>query len=525
MLPRTGETVIWRLRNYGGDRKARPTTKRRRRLSSTALLSLPIALLALLSMAASAHCERRLALVVSVSRYASVEPLKNTNRDGRLLAETLKRLEFSVTRIEDADLATLRAALADFAFQAEAADVALVYFAGHGMEAGGQNYLLPVDVDSASRKAASESSISLDELLASVDKARQLRIVILDSCRNDPFADSELQVTLDAENPRRAGLAPASPDRGTLVVYAARDGQVAFDGSGENSPFATALSQTLPTPDLEIGLMFRRVRDVVLEQTENKQEPHTYGSLSGNPFFLAGKSQAVNQLEKEVRRNAWSRLEVDQEAQLAALAEGGDTRALKGLAYMRLDPNEKRHDPRQAAQFLEKAAGAGDAEAIFELGQLYEKGIGVQQDVAKAIELYDKAAAADFADAINDLGFLYFTGGTGVRKDIGKAIDFFRRAAELRQPEAMFNYAALIDDGEVSGKGPEDAAGYLYEALRSGNAEVLNQLTSEPEMFKPETRAALQGKLASRSLYKGAIDGKFGPQTRRGIERAYGIEN
>ncbi len=519
------EAIRWRIRLRGVDRDASPGVKRRPRHRAHALLALPLACLAILAMAGSAHCERRLALVLSVSQYASVEKLKNTNRDGRLVAETLKQLHFSVTRVEDANLASLRAALAEFAFQAEAADVALVYFAGHGMEAGGQNYLLPVDVESTSRKAASESAVSLDELLASVDKARQLRIVILDSCRNDPFADSEAKVTLDADNPRRAGLAPASPERGTLVVYAARDGQVAFDGSGDNSPFAIALSRTLPTPDLEIGLMFRRVRDAVLEQTDNEQEPHTYGSLSGNPFFLAGKSQSVNQLEKEVRRNAWSKLEVDQEAQLAALAEDGDTRALKGLAYMRLDPNEKRHDPRQAAQFLEKAAGAGDAEAIFELGQLYEKGIGVEQDVARAIELYEKAAAADFADAINDLGFLYFSGGTGVRKDMGKAIGFFRRAAELRQPEAMFNYAALIDDGEVAGKGPEDAAGYLYEALRSGNAEVLDQLTSDPEMFKPATRAALQRKLASRSLYQGEIDGKFGPQTRRGIERAYGIEN
>lgn len=498
---------------------------RRWRNGAAALFVLPIACLAILFMSAPSHSERRLALVLSVADYASVEPLKNTNRDGRLVAETLERLEFSVTRIEDADLASFRAALSDFAFRAEAADVAVVYFAGHGMEAGGRNYLLPSDVVSTSRQAASESSVTLDELLASVDKARQLRIVILDSCRNDPFAKLEAKVTLDAADPRSVGLAPASPERGTLVAYAARDGQVAFDGDGENSPFATALARALPTPDLEIGLMFRRVRDAVLEQTGNEQEPHTYGSLSGRPYFLSGKSQAVNQLEKDVRRNAWSRLKVDQEAQLAALAESGDTRALKGLAYMRLDPNEKRHDPGQAARFLAQAAGAGDAEAMFELGRLYEQGIGVEQDVARAIGLYEKAAAADFPDAINDLGFLYFAGGTGVPRDMRKALGFFRRAAELRQPEAMFNYAALIDDGELSGKGPEDAAGYLYEALRSGNAEVLNQLTTDPGMFKSATLGALQRQLVSRSLYNGEIDGKFGPQTRRGLERAYGIEN
>jgi uncharacterized protein len=99
----------------------------------------------------------------------------------------------------------------------------------------------------------------------------------------------------------------------------------------------------------------------------------------------------------------------------------------------------------------------------------------------------------------------------------------FERAADRRHPEAMFNFAALIDDGVVTGKRPDDAAEYLYRALRSGNEEVLNQLSENPKMFKPSTRRSLQQKLAERSFYVGTIDGQFGPQTKRGLRKAYGL--
>ncbi|MCB1450579.1 MAG: sel1 repeat family protein, partial [Nitratireductor sp.] len=204
-------------------------------------------------------------------------------------------------------------------------------------------------------------------------------------------------------------------------------------------------------------------------------------------------------------------------------AEDGDTRALKGLAYMRLDANEKRFNPEEAASMLTRAADAGDPEAMFELGKLYEQGIGVKQDVKRAVELFRKAADLDFADAINDLGFLHFQGGEGVVRDQKRALEFFERAARLRHPEAMFNYAALIDDGVVPGKTPEDSASFLYEALRSGNEDVLQQLSDNPKMFKEQTRSALQRKLAAQDFYDGSIDGDFGPQTKRSLRKAYGL--
>jgi uncharacterized protein len=467
--------------------------------------------------------EKRMALVVGISDYRNAPDLYNTTRDGKLIADTLNGLNFRVSEHFNIGLEDFRELLERFAFEAETADIALVYFAGHGIEVGGRNFLVPADADSNSRQRVADTSVSLDDILAAVDKARQLRIVILDSCRNDPFASAAGTETLTVNRAPKSGLAPASPERGTLVAYAAEAGKVALDGAGDNSPFALALAQTLKTQDLEIGLAFRQVRDSVLKATANAQEPHTYGSLSGKPYFLAGNSQEINTLEAGARQDAWGRLEVDQEEQLRVAAKEGDSRALKGLAYMRLNPNEDRYDPGRAAALLETAAEAGDPEAMFELARMYERGIGVEQDVDKALALFRRSAGEGFADAINDLGFLYYQGGLGVPRDPKKAIEMFERAADRRHPEAMFNFAALIDDGVVTDKRPDDAAEYLYRALRSGNEEVLNQLSENPKMFKGSTRRSLQQKLSERAFYTGTIDGQFGPQTKRGLRKAYGL--
>ena len=500
-------------------------------LKTSAVVSLLLFLVVNVFQSSAVAQEKRVALVIGIADYQTVPKLKNTLNDSELVAATLNSLEFKVTRLTNASLGELRAAIARFSFEAETADVALVYFAGHGVEFGGKNLLLPADISAQSRTDIASQSVSLDEILVSVDKARQLRIVILDSCRDDPFLNpnDESLVLLNVDGNRSAsvsaGLAKPSPDRGTLVAFAAEAGNVALDGAGNNSPFALALADNLKTEDLEIGLMFRRVRDQVLRKTANAQEPHTYGSLSGNPYFLAGNSREFNVVaNKTDRQNVWGSLKPDQEEQLVALADGGDTRALKGLAYMRLNPEETRYDPEQAISLLMKAADRGDPEAQFELGRLYEKGIGINQDVKLAVSLYWKAAEQNFSDALNDLGFLHFQGGLGIVRDPKKAIGLFQRAADLRHPEAMFNLAALIDDGIVPKQKPKDAARYLYESLRSGNEDVLNQLSNNPKMFKKTTRRELQKLLAEKKFYQGAFDADFGPGTRRGLRKAYGIE-
>jgi len=471
----------------------------------------------------------RIALVMGMGDYQYLPPLQNTRNDATDMARTLERIGFDVTLSLDASTSEMTQILDDFAFHSEVAELALIYFAGHGIEVQGENFLIPVDANVTSNRDVQRQSASLKQLLAAVDRARKMRIVILDSCRDNPLGDSiALSSTSTQSSPQEdtrgggGGMAAVDPDRGTLVAFAARDGQVALDGTGDNSPYAQALMQKMVQPNLEISLMFRQVRDIVLQKTGNLQEPHTYGSLTGVPFYL---TSSTGQQLPAGTSEAWSALKPDQEEQLLALADLGDTRSMLGLAYMRLNPNAGQFDPVAAVDLLKRAADAGAPEAQFELAKLYEQGIGVNADSAKALELYQAAARQNFADAINDLGFLHHQGGLGLPPNPKRAYEFFRRAAELRHPQAQFNYAALIDDGLVPGKGSKEAAHFLYAALRSGSSDVLNLLSERPNMFTGSTRKELQKKLKEKRFYQGTIDGDFGPGTQRGIRRAYGLED
>lgn len=479
-----------------------------------------------------AHAADRVALVVGMSDYANIVPLKNAGNDASGVSKTLAETGFDVTTLLNVGGVELRDEIKAFTMKAETADLALVYFAGHGVEVEGKNFLIPVDAEVKSNRDIEQQAVSLDDLLAAVDRARKMRVVILDSCRDDPFGDqlerrpiaASGESTVQTRGAARTGLAKPSPDRGTLVAFAARDGEKAFDGKGRNSPFALALMDTIPRKGLDISLMFRQIRDSVLANTGNLQEPHTYGSLPGVPYYLAGPSDTQSDIFASDPRIAWADIRPEQETKLAKLAEQGDTRSMVGLAYMRLNSSDTRYDPVKAFNLLTRAAEAGSPEAQFELAQLYEIGLGVEQDVARALELYRTAADADFADAINDLGFLYFQGGLGILPDREQGLRFFERAADLRHPQAMYNYAALIDDGLVDNKGPRDAARYLYSSLRAGSSDVFELLRDRPTMFKLETRKELQRQLTEFGFYTGGIDGDFGQGTQRGLKAAYGLE-
>lgn len=472
----------------------------------------------------------RVALVIGMSKYKNIPELTNASNDAQGVGDTLKKLGFDVTVSVDQPLADLVATVNHFSFEAETSDIAIIYYAGHGVELNGENYLIPVDIHLARPSDIGSQAITLKNLLDAVENARKLRVVILDSCRNNPFADWPLQevakvgavqyVSGDVTTMRKGGLAAPSPEKGMLVVYAAKEGEVALDGEGGHSPFAKALMTQLPDRNVEIGMMFRQVRDEVLEETRNKQEPHFYGSLSGVPYFLAGSD--INVASITDRRQAWGSLAPDQALQLASLADDGNVRAMLGLGYMSLSPDKAHFKPEKAFELFSKAADKGDSEAMFELAKLYEKGIGVHQDFGKALELYQKSADLGFADAINDLGFLYYQGASGLKRDPQKAVQLFLKAADLRHPQAMYNVAALIDDGVIKGKTPDDAARYLYASLRSGVKDVLEQLTDRPNQFKPATRMALQAILAKNNFYSGQIDGSIGKGTQRSMQLAFG---
>jgi hypothetical protein len=234
-------------------------------------------LLLWLCLGTSAFAENRVALVIGNSAYGTVGALPNPSGDAALMAEALTSDGFTVTLVQDAPREVMLKALRSFSDEADNADWALVYYAGHGIEVGGVNYLLPVDVELRDDRDAEDEAISLDRVLRAVANAHKLRLVILDACRNNPFA-AKMKRSTYARSVVDRGLAPAEPQAGILVVYSAEAGHVAEDGASGHSPFTAALARRIQEPGLEISRLFNVVTADVLDATGERQRPYQYGS-------------------------------------------------------------------------------------------------------------------------------------------------------------------------------------------------------------------------------------------------------
>ena len=233
---------------------------------------------------------RKVALIVGNSAYKNVQPLANPARDAKLIASTLRELGFAtVTLAPDLTRDKFFAALHEFGTQAEKADWAVVYYAGHGMEIGGVNYLIPTDAKLAADRDAETQAVALEQLIAAVSGARKLRLVILDACRDNPF-EKNMQRTIALKLVNK-GFSNIEPEAGFMVVYAAKHGETALDGDSVNSPFATVLARELKTPKVEVRKLFDIVRDDVWTMTKRAQQPFTYGSPPGREdfYFVAEK--------------------------------------------------------------------------------------------------------------------------------------------------------------------------------------------------------------------------------------------
>jgi hypothetical protein len=235
----------------------------------------------------AARAETRVALVIGNSAYMHGGILSNPANDAVIVADALRRVGFAVTSRSDLDRNGLESALKSFTRAAAGADIALVYYAGHGIEKGGTNYLVPVDASLAADSDVDFETVPLDLVMHAVSGATKLKVVILDACRDNPFRDTMRRAA--GTRGIGQGLAkPPDPEEGDmLVAYAAEAGSAAEDGAGANSPFASALARHIPDPSVDIRIMFGRIRDDVRVATQRRQEPAVYESLGGEQFFMA----------------------------------------------------------------------------------------------------------------------------------------------------------------------------------------------------------------------------------------------
>jgi uncharacterized caspase-like protein len=239
-----------------------------------------------------ALAEKRVALVIGNSDYQKVARLGNPANDAAAMTATLRSAGFDVVDSRrDLKTSEMRRALRDFSDQARDADVAVVYYAGHGIELEGTNYLLPIDAVLERDIDIYDEAISLDRILVTIEPARQLRLVILDAFRDNPFSRT-MKRTIGSRAIGRglAKIEPTSPN--TLIAFAAKAGSTASDGNSKNSPFTAALVRHIAKPGLDLRKAFGFVRDDVLKATNNTQEPFVYGSLGGNDVALVPAAPA-----------------------------------------------------------------------------------------------------------------------------------------------------------------------------------------------------------------------------------------
>ena len=201
----------------------------------------------------------------------------------------LKKVGFQVVESKhDLTNTSMRRALRKFTRIAVHADIAVVYYAGHGLEFDGTNYLIPVDAQLASDVDVEDETISLDRIMRILESVRRLRLVILDACRDDPFS-KKMTRTIATRSIGRGLARVEVTTTDTLVAFAAKAGMTAADGDGAHSPFTTALLDNLAVPGLDLRIAFGRVRDEVMKKTDNRQEPFVYGSLGGSTVALVPK--------------------------------------------------------------------------------------------------------------------------------------------------------------------------------------------------------------------------------------------
>ena len=381
-----------------------------------------LAAAAFLLVSGPAFAEKRVALVLGNSAYKNVAPLTNPVNDSARIASTLKDAGFDVVDSRrDLPAAETRRALRDFADRARDADIAVVYYAGHGIEVDGANYLIPVDARLERDTDIYDEGLSLDRILIAIEPAKKLRLVILDACRDNPFSRTmKRTVASRAIGQGLAKVEPTSPN--VLIAYSAKAGSTAADGDGQNSPFTSALSHHLTKPGLDVRRAFGFVRDEVLKTTGNKQEPFVYGSLGGEdvplvparpaPAAAAPATPALS-AQAEARRDYELALQIGNKSALNAFLAQYPDGFYASLAKLQLDKiaaeetrvaatekarlaeQERARLAAEGAQKSQQAKAEAEAKAAEQARIAAEKAKQVAQDQAAAAE--QKRVAAESA--------------------------------------------------------------------------------------------------------------------------------
>jgi TPR repeat protein len=410
----------------------------------------------------------------------------------------------------------MASAVRDFTERLRGVDVALFFYAGHGLQMNGENYLLPVDAKIETPADVRFNTLNLTDIQQEMEGAGRANIIILDACRNNPFIEKLARGGRAVPN-RGLGRIDAA-GQGSLIVYSTQPNNVALDGTGRNSPFTAALLKYIATPGIEVRQMVSRVRGDVLRATAQKQTPWDSSSLVGDVYLVTSSPSAstpstapsqagsgVPELTAPVASQAAPSADPQRTTpQTPPIAAGGPASECERAAApappfaspeqlktrntldfaaavricdaaLRANPNEpslqyllgrsydKTKDYLQALRYLAKAADAGYAPAQANLGVLFATGHGVVKDLPRAYELFSKAAAGGVPGAISNLGAMY-AGGDFVKKDEARALELYQKAIEAGDPFALTQTGLMYFHGKGTPRDYNAAAEYFQQA-------------------------------------------------------------
>lgn len=423
----------------------------------------------------AAHAEKRVALVVGNSAYRTVAKLPNPAADAKLMSDTLLSLGFFVVgggAQLDLDKNGFDAALKQFGTELIGADVALFYFAGHGVETHGLNYLVPVDAHPADGGDVFIQTIGMAGILDQMEKSgTKINLLMLDACRDNPFRDRGVNSTT-------GGLAQVQAPPGTLISFATQPRSVSFDGDDGHSPYTRALAATMQRPGFGLFKTFNEVGLAVEKATHGQQLPWLSSSPIAGSFYFAGKpaNDPVQQVSlspeapvspTRLSDEALHRDLVTDCDRLAAMPyDTGHAPDLPGLELPKINISLATAACNDAMQ-----AYPDVARFVFEAGRV----ANARKDFAEARRLYDKAAAAGYSMAVHNIGAMY-EGGQGVSIDYFEAARWYRKAADAGEPIAMIDLGWLEETGHGMAKNCAEAVRLYETAVKADVPAAMNNL-------------------------------------------------
>ena len=425
----------------------------------------------------------RVALVIGNADYQHATALQNATNDARDIADALNAVGFSVSGYTDLTDEEMGQAVRSFAQDAAGADVALFYYAGHGVQVNGENYLLPVDADIATESQMRYNSLPLGEVMGILEDANpRFKMIFLDACRDNPFQTWRSSA---------GGWATPQGPTGSLISFATSPGDRASDNvSGRNGLFTQAFLENVYTPGLEVTAMMRRIYSRVMEMSDRTQEPWINSSYGDEFYFVPAEGDGpvvdpapqsgISAVVLNARVDtALRRIEAGDSAGVVTVlrtaAEAGHAEAQSVLGWLLLRGDGVPADPATGLSWMRAAADLGHAGAQTNLGYAYETGLGVAADPAEAARLYRLAAAQGRPMAQHNLATL-LQYGTGVPADVSEAARLYGLAAAQGLPVAQSALGALYETGTGVSADLERAADLYQQAALQGDALAMTRL-------------------------------------------------